>query len=86
MINIADGGNRLFIIVFVSLDQSPQSFCYEDEEHAGDEPIGCIEFGNTLPCEIAVLVDKKVNDKENDQRDIKTAQESLYILRLVKNL
>jgi hypothetical protein len=70
-INIADGGIKLVIIVFVSLNKYAQQFCYKDKEDTGAKSVHCKKIRGPLPWKVSVLMNEEVNNKEHCKGYIK---------------
>jgi hypothetical protein len=81
------GGTVLVIVILSSFYEGPQDIlCHHDEDHAGHKTVYGIEFRPSLPGKVGMLMHKKLDNKEDQEGYIKTAEEDLHIPGFVKQV
>jgi hypothetical protein len=85
--NRMTGGIGSVIVILSSLYEGPQNvLCRHHKDHARYKPIYRIELRPGLPAKMRMFVNKEFDDKKNQERNIKTPKENLYIPRVVEEV
>jgi len=81
------GGTGSVIVILPSFYEGPQYvLCHNNQNHACHKTVYGIEFRPSFPCKVKMLVQKELDDEQNQKGTIKTAEKNFHVFGIVKKI